>query len=339
MLYVSTRNKYDSFTAFRALHQDHTPDGGLFVPFRLPAYDKAALKELKDGSFSQNVAGLLNFFFSAGLTAWDVEACAGRYPVKTHTMPHRIFMAEVWHNLDSQYSAMENSLYQKIAGSGKPSSWAKVAIRIAVLFGLYPQIPVEQGECFDITVAAGDFTQPMAAWYARKMGLPIGTIICGCTKNSGAWDLIHRGEFATGAAVLPTQLPELDVSSVSGVERLVYEVFGADRACAYRDICQKKGTYQLLGEDMNLFGKGLFSSVVSDQRAWETVNSTWRANGYITDPYTAMVYASLQDYRASTGESCLTVVMAEHSPVLFVEGICKTLSISEEQLKDRAGKL
>lgn len=339
MLYVSTRNKTDSFTAFRALMEDHTPDGGLFVPFRLPVYDENALNELKKGTFSDNVAQLLNLFFSAGLTGWDVEFCAGRYAAKVCAMPHRILMAEVWHNLDSAYTALESSLYKKLSGTDRvPSNWAKLAIRVAVLFGLYPELSKAEGERFDVAVADGDFTAPMAAWYARRMGLPVGTIICGCNKNGAVWDLLHRGEYNTAAAVRTTQLPELDVSAAVGLERLVYETFGTDKACVYRDICAQKSTYQLLGEDLNLFNKGLFASVVSDQRAKETVNSLWRTNAYVADPYTALTCAALQDYRAKTGESRMTLVLAERSPMLFADMICQATGIAPAQLKTKVDK-
>lgn len=339
MLYVSTRNKNDSFTAFRALMEDHTPDGGLFVPFHLPVYDENALKALQQSTFSENVAQLLNLFFSTGLTGWDVEVCAGRYPVKIRTMPHRMVLAEVWHNLDSAYTALEASLYKKLSGADRrPSNWAKIAIRIAVLFGLYPELSVQEGETFDVAVTAGDFTAPMAAWYARKMGLPIENIICGCNKNGAVWDLLHRGEYSTGAAIRTTELPELDVSAAQGLERLVCEVFDTDSACAYSEICAKKGSYELSEEDLSLLNKGLFASVVSDQRAKETVNSLWRSNGYIVDPYTALICAALQDYRAKTGESRRTLILAERSPMLFTEMIAGSTGISAAELKNRVDK-
>ena len=204
-----------------------------------------------------------------------------------------------------------------------------------MLFGLYPEL---EGESFDVAVNVGDFTAPMAVWYARKMGLPVGTIICGCNRNGAVWDLLHRGEYNTAAPIRATQLQELDVSAAHGLERLIFEVFGADRVSAYRDICDRKGTYQLLGEDINLFNKGMFASVVSDQRAMETVNSLWRTNAYIADPYAALSCAALQDYRAKTGESRMTLVLSERSPMLFAEDICQITGITPGQLEEQVDK-
>ena len=38
MLYVTTRNNRDAYTARRALTENRGPDGGFFVPFREPVF-------------------------------------------------------------------------------------------------------------------------------------------------------------------------------------------------------------------------------------------------------------------------------------------------------------
>lgn len=332
MLYVSTRNRNESFTAFRALCEENTPDGGLFVPFQLP---QISLQALEGKSFSDGIAQVLNLFFSAGLTGWDVEFCVGRRTVKTKFMNHRLMMAELWHNLDASYAAMEQAIYKKLGGQGSPASWAKVAIRIAVLVGLYSELAAQDAESFDVAVTAGDFSWPMAAWYARKMGLPIGTIVCGCNENGAVWDLIHRGEYATGVALRHTDTPELDVSATMGLERLIYETLGTEEVCRYRDICAKKSLYTLDELQLPQFNVGLFAAVVGSSRVEPVLASIYRTNDYITDPYTAMAYGALQDYRARTGESRLTLLPAERSPFLYGDRVCNAVGIPMQTLKYR----
>ena len=43
MLYISTRNNTDTYTAHRALHEEYAPDGGFYVPFYLPTFSSDAL--------------------------------------------------------------------------------------------------------------------------------------------------------------------------------------------------------------------------------------------------------------------------------------------------------
>ena len=74
MLYATTRSKADTYTAHRVLTSDRAPDGGLFVPFRMPTVD---IDKTRAGSFGDAVAQVLNLFFSTGITSWDVECCIG----------------------------------------------------------------------------------------------------------------------------------------------------------------------------------------------------------------------------------------------------------------------
>ena len=57
MLYLSTRNKADSFTAHRVLHSAAAPDGGMFMPMQLPVQTDAVLAEFEQMSFGEAVAG------------------------------------------------------------------------------------------------------------------------------------------------------------------------------------------------------------------------------------------------------------------------------------------
>jgi threonine synthase len=141
MLFVTTRNKFDTYTVHRANQSDRGPDGGLFLPFRLPELSKEDIKALKEQSFCQRLATLLNQFFGTQLTAWDVELYAGKTPVKLVPMSHRIVVAETWHNPDWDFARIVRNLSGRIRGNddteGVPSNWAWIAIRVAVLFGLF----------------------------------------------------------------------------------------------------------------------------------------------------------------------------------------------------------
>lgn len=335
MLYVSTRSRTDSFTAHRALHETRAPDGGLFVPFRIPAFSKEEIRQLKENSFGENVAQILNLFFSTGLNGWDVDFAIGRRPVRIATMTHRLYIGELWHNLESEYAYTERILYNKLAGTTEkiPTDWSKIAIRIAVLFGVFGELSREGVRNPDIAVPSGDFSLPMAVWYARKMGLPIGRIICGCNENGGVWDLIQRGEFSTGASVVHTDLPELDHACPTSIERLVFTTLGLKEAQRYVDICAQRGVYALSEDDFRELSNGLFAAVVSNRRTLAVISSTYRSNQYVTDGYAAVAFGGLQDYRASTGESCNTLILADKSPVLSALTISKILGVSQDELR------
>lgn len=331
MLYVTTRGNKDAYTSHRALHEDLAPDGGRFVPFRLPHYSAEEILALRTKTFGQAVAELLNVFFSCQLTGWDVDFCVGRNAARLVTMNLRITVAELWHNPSANYNYIVESLYRKIksTGSGAAVDWARIAVRIAVLFGLYADMlqleMTSYDQTVDISVPVEDFSAPMAAWYARSMGLPIGTIICTCEENCPVWDLIHRGTFNTAAVNSATQL---------GIERLVESAFGSDEVQVYREKCKNGQTYVVDEDLLGSLKNNIFCAVAGEKRSETTINSVFRNNSYIIDPMTSLCYSGLQDYRSRTGSNRITLLLAERTPLDYTSQISAATGIPDTKLID-----
>ncbi len=332
MLYTTTRNKSDSYTVYRALYDDRSPDGGFYVPFRKVVLDPETVESITNQSFNAAVSQVLELFFPGRITQWDVDCSIGKSAAQISSMPHRVLLAKLWNNPDGDVSYIFDSIYQKLCRENPHSpisDWAKLSIRIAVLFGLYAILKQMGIHQFDIAVNSGDFNAPMAAWYARKMGLPVGTIICACNENSTPWDFIHRGEFNTGASVISTVTKDLDVGTPVGIERLIYESFGVDEVNKYLSVCEKRGIYQIRPDMLQQISKGLFASVIGNDRVESVISSVYRANQCVLDPYTAVSYGSLQDYRSKTGESNPTILMGEKSPLHFTKMIQNATGIAD----------
>lgn len=339
MLYAATRTKAHVETAYRAIHQDCAPDGGLFVPFRIPEYTLGEIAKLAENSFGQNVADILNAFFSVGLTGWDVDFAIGRNPLKVNSISHRILIAECWHNSLWQFSYFEQALSDRIrtenAGS-EPANWVSIAIRIAMLFGIYGQLlkeeSVELNTPLDVSVTSGDFAAPMAAWYAKKMGLPIGNIICGCNVNGGIWDLLHKGEFSTTATCVKTCTPEADIAIPRNLERLICGTLGYEETERYLNCCRTGTVYAPKEEEFETLRADLFASVISDDRLQNSIYNVYRTSGYVFGPYSALAYGSLQDFRAKTGESRTALLLTEKSPSCDVELVAKFMQVDVSEV-------
>lgn len=308
MLYLSTREKFDAFTPSRTLQSDTAPDGGMYVPYRMPVFDKEQLEEILSQPFGQVVAGLLNQFFGGSLSGWDVDSSVGKHPVKVVAVGNRICAAQLWRNLDGSYSQLEKTLAGKVPGfQGNMTSWLKIAIRISVLFGIFAEMKKDgllTADQTDLAVASDDFALPMAVWYARQMGLPIGTIICGCRENSGVWELLHLGEMKTDTE--PSVLREM--------ERLIYATIGMDEARHFADVAKGQGSYKLLPVDGETLRSGMFCSVIGAQRAQEVLPMVFRTNAYSLSPDAAESYAALMDYRAKIGSNQDCLLLEDSKP-------------------------
>lgn len=331
MLYVTTRNDAITYTAHLAINQNISTDGGKYIPFRLPAYENYEICALKQKSFNQIVAEILNMFFSARLTALDLDLCIGRNAPNLCAMNHRLIVAELWHNPKACFDHLVESLYNKLRDRESvdsiPTDWLKIAVYISAIFGIYGDLLrqelVDEGQLFDISVLADDFTVPMAAWYARKMGLPIGTIISTCDESENTWDFIHRGILNCAAA---------SKSLLSGLEKLIQVTLGHEEVGRFVAACEAKRIYSLDEEQLSALNAGLFCAVAGGNRASSTINSVFRTNGYILDPLTALCCGGLQDYRAKVGTSRITLLMAQRTPLDFTDMISGATGIDANNL-------
>lgn len=333
MLYVTTRNKRDAYTAQRVVRNNRGPDGGLFLPMRPPAFTQADIASLGDKSFGQNVADILNVLFQTKLSSWDVDFSIGRYPVRLNSLNHRIFTAETWHNPQWSYDQLVSNLISLVSDETVvPGNWGRIAVRIALLFGIYGELRRKGIDTMDVSVVSGDFSAPISAWYAKKWGLPIEKIICCCNENNALWDLICHGQLRTEALSIATILPEADIVVPENLERLVLEVGGSEEVTRYLDICRQGKMYCPTDNALSVMRRNLYASVVSSSRLSTTIPGVYRTNRYLMSLACGLAYAGLLDYRAKTGQTRCAVVLSETCPEQDGAILAQMMNIPQSQL-------
>ena len=92
-------------------------------------------------------------------------------------------------------------------------------------------------------------------------------------------------------------------------------------------------SYTVDEELLPVLNAGFFATVAGDNRATDTINSIYRTNSYIADPKTALCFAGLQDYRSRTGESQITLILSEQTPLDFADQIGKITGIDKKKLE------
>jgi len=342
VLYTTTRSDLDSFTAERALKEPCAPDGGLYIPMKLHRMDQQELAALMGQSTSGILAAVLNYFFNTKLTEKDIQFILGRELAKLVDMSHRITVAECWRNPDGDFSRVERLLAQRLAVDKRftpVGEWLKVAVRIALMMALYAQMVREGklhlGQSVDVALLSENFCGPMAAWYAREMGLPIGTIICCCNENGAVWDLLRQGDLKTDVPVRKTQTTKCDIGRPEGLERLIRSACGLNQAQNYAFTCGEGGRFELSPERHKALSKGMYASVTSDIRLPRVMANVYSTNGYVLCPYGALVYSGLMDCRAAMGRSGHALMICESSPLQCEDAVTATLGISVSELHEK----
>lgn len=344
MLYATTRSDVDTYTAQRALKENRSPDGGFYIPMQMPALDREDLFRLFSGSQSEILAWFMNCFFSAKLTSRDMEFILGKSILSIHTMSHRITAAEAWHNPDGDFSRVCRLLAQRLAVDKTDAAvgeWLRLVCRIAALFCGYAEMIRENvihfGAKVDVCYPVGTFGAPMAGWYARKMGLPIGNIICCCNENNSLWEFLNRGEMKTNTPVRKTNTPRCDVACPEGVERLIRETLGLGESLRFAQALENGGSYAPGPDRLRLLREGLYACVVGDKRICRVIANVWASHSYVLCPYTALAHSGLMDYRAETGSGNPALMVCESSPLQCEDLVSQALGITGSQLYERLG--
>ena len=298
------------------------------------------------GSFPEVVAQMLNLFFSTKLTAWDVDMTMGRGAVRLRELRYRLQVAELWHNPENSFDRCVYALAKRLHPDGEliggPSDWTQMGVRISVLFGIFADLirseQVRFDKTVDVAVPCGAVSLPMAVWYGRRMGLPIGTILCGCNENCAVWDLFHRGQLDTRMPVVSTTTPEADVSVPKDLERLICETCGQQEAMSFSFSCDDEGTYAPDPEVMAQIRSGMYAAVISCDRVTTITPNMYQSNQYILDPYSALAFGALSDYRARNGSSRTVLMLCEKSPVYCSEAVSDAMQIPVSELKNLVSK-
>lgn len=341
MLYLTTRDRMDAFTPQHALTKNTGKCGGRFLPYRLPVLTKQQLMELPEKSFGQRVAEVLSLFFRSHLNGWDIDFAVGRHPVRLCAMNHKIAVMESWHNHEGTFQSMVDRLYRCVNESALyseyPGVWFRIAARIAVLSGSFSEL-IKAGiaadeKPVDIAVPVNDFEGVMAAWYSRKMGLPVGTIIFSCNENSNVWDFLHHGILDTKEKTQQTSTPDSDRAVPQSLELLIYETLGYEETQRFVQCCQAQKTYTIRSDQLSVLSNGLFCAVIRQPRLESIVRNVFKTNSYLMDPYTALAYGGLQDYRVASAEIGPALIVSDQNPLTEMPAMERILGVTAAEIQ------
>ena len=333
MLYVTTRNDRDAFTANRALRENRCSLGGHYIPFRHPRFSQEEMDTLLEETSGDCIAHVLNLLFGARLSGREIDLCVGRHCIRLEPLQHRLLIAECWHTPGYRFDRIVQALNSRLTGEDtKVSGWVEIAVRIGVLFGVFSELRKLEIREADVSCLSGDFLMPISAWYARQWGLPVRNIICCCNENNSLWELICHGQLRTDAVSIPTFLPAADITVPEHLERLIREYGGVGETLRYLESCRTGKSYYPSDQILSHLREGLYVSVVGSQRIRATIPAVYRTHGKLLSCTTALNYAGALDHRAKAGAAGYTLIWSEESPLTEAETVGEILDIPAETL-------
>jgi len=178
--------------------------------------------------------------------------------------------------------------------SANSINWGRLVPQIVYYVSAYCDLlndgAVKLGDGIDIVVPTGNFGNILAAYYAKKMGVPIGKLVCASNANNVLTDFISTGTYDRNREFFATASPSMDILISSNLERLLYHVSGEDseKIAGYMKALSDDGRYTV-DSQIKATVSELFSGVYCDDKTTaKIISETFEKYGYLVDTHTAV---------------------------------------------------
>lgn len=189
------------------------------------------------------------------------------------------------------------------------------------------------------SVPSGNFGNIFSGHIARSMGLPIHKLVLATNENNVLDELVQTGTYAPRSRenTLATSSPSMDISKASNLERLVWEMLGADEFVARWTALETGGSVDLR-DQLDRFERdfGIVSGTSTHEQRLETIRAEFEASGTVVDPHTA---DGIQVARRHLDEGVVTLVLETAKPAKFGETVEEALGENAPEAPDSVKEL
>ena len=193
------------------------------------------------------------------------------------------------------------------------------------------------GEQINVVVPTGNFGNILAAYFAKRMGVPVKTLICASNDNKVLYDFFTTGTYDRKRDFILTNSPSMDILISSNLERLIYLSTGCD-ARANKALMQDlsgKGSYTVT-EDMRAFMSDFAGGFATQEENAAAIKRIFDSTGYLIDTHTGVAAAVYGDYRAKSGDTAKTVIASTASPYKFSDSVMEAIA-GPESIRGKDG--
>ena len=207
-------------------------------------------------------------------------------------------------------------------------NWARIAAQIPYYVAAALALGAPDREVA-FSVPTGNFGNILAAWAARRMGLPVARLIVGSNRNDILTRFLEKNDMSM-APVEPSLSPSMDIQISSNFERLLFELFDRDPAVTSDAMRGFRATGRMVVPDAAWHRmRTVFHGFRLDDPGTEAeIRRLHDACGYLADPHSAIGIAAARANPPAHG--VLTVAMATAHPAKFPDAIQRAIGIRPE---------
>lgn len=220
--------------------------------------------------------------------------------------------------------------------SANSINFGRLVPQIAYYFSTYAAMlgggEIKYGDKVNFCVPSGNFGDILAGYYAKRMGLPVGKLICASNCNNVLTDFIETGVYDKVREFHKTTSPSMDILISSNLERLLLELCNRDceRVAGYMAALKETGKYTISEAELEKLQADFYGAFAGEDEVKATIAECFDESGYIMDTHTAVAMAVLEKYREETEDDTPCVVLSTASPYKFVNSVLDAIGEKTE---------
>ena len=182
------------------------------------------------------------------------------------------------------------------------------------------------GEILDVCVPTGNFGNILAANFAKKLGLPLGKLICASNTNKVLFDFFKTGTYDRDREFTLTISPSMDILISSNLERLIYRLCDCDAAknAKFMSELVNEGKYTIdkaMADKLTDFEAGF----AAEEDTLHTIKEVYDKTGYVIDTHTAVAAFVANEYRNKNTSHNKILIASTASPFKFAGSVLTAL--------------
>ena len=218
-----------------------------------------------------------------------------------------------------------------LLSSANSINWGRILPQVVYYISAYCDLlrdgEIRMGDKVNFCVPTGNFGDILAAYYAKRMGLPVGKLICASNKNDVLTDFLRTGVYDKNRPFHTTMSPSMDILVSSNLERLLFDLSGEndEEVRGYMEALNAGGKYEVSETIKTALKEEFWGGFCDEAGTTETIARYYQEYGYLIDTHTAVAAGVLEQYRAETGDKTLTVFVSTASPYKFCDHVLRAV--------------
>ena len=224
--------------------------------------------------------------------------------------------------------------------SANSINWGRLVPQICYYVASYAEFvksgSIKLGDEINVVVPTGNFGNILAAYYAKRMGVPIKKLICASNMNHILTDFFKTGIYDRNRDFYKTITPSMDILISSNLERLLYHETNGDteKVKTFMKELNKNGKYKINSSLKSRLDKIFYADYATEEETLNLIKEVFGNYKYIVDTHTAVAMMVTGKYRRNTRDMSPIMLASTASPFKFTGAVLKALGESTEGIDD-----